>query len=207
MRRMLLFFSLLFIALPLMADESVDFVDVGELDNTVVLDIRYATTRNFTGKIIYPVARCLLRRDAALRLLRVEQKLKKQGYRLVVFDSYRPVTLQKRLWEMMPDERYVDDPTKGSPHNRGGTVDVTLADLDGIQLPMPSPYDDHSIKASRDYAEASVEALKNRALLEEAMKTEGFEAFWGEWWRFDAPGWQEYPLSDFPLRKSGGCDD
>lgn len=207
MRPFLLFFALLFFAFPLMAEEGVDFVDVGELDNTVVLDIRYATTGNFTGKIIYPVARGLLRRDAALRLLRVQQKLKKQGYRLVVFDAYRPITLQKRLWEMMPDERYVDDPSKGSPHNRGGTVDVSLADLDGNHLPMPSLYEEHSIKASRDYAEASGEALKNRALLEEAMKAEGFEAFRGEWWRFDAPDWQDYPLSDFPLRKSGGCDD
>lgn len=207
MRPILLFFALLFFAFPLMAEEGVDFVDVGELDNTVVLDIRYATTGNFTGKIIYPVARGLLRRDAALRLLRVQQKLKKQGYRLVVFDAYRPITLQKRLWEMMPDERYVDDPSKGSPHNRGGTVDVSLADLDGNHLPMPSLYEEHSIKASRDYAEASGEALKNRALLEEAMKAEGFEAFRGEWWRFDAPDWQDYPLSDFPLRKSGGCDD
>lgn len=207
MRRILFFLFLLFLSLPLAAEENIDFVDIGELDNSIFFDIRYATSNNFTGKTVYPVARCLLRRDAALRLLRVEEKLKKQGCTLIVFDCYRPLSIQKRFWEIMPDERYVADPAKGSRHNRGAAVDVALADLSGKPLPMPSGYDDFSEKAHRDYKGSSLEARKNIALLEAAMKEEGFEPFPSEWWHFDAPGWERYPVSDFPLRNNGGCDD
>ena len=206
MIRIVLFVFALFIASPLFA-EDIDFVDVGTLDNSIVLDIRYATSNNFTGKTVYPVARCLLRRDAALRLLRVEEKLKKRGYSLIVFDCYRPLSVQKRFWEILPDERYVADPAKGSRHNRGSAVDVSLADLAGNPLQMPSDFDDFSEKAHRDYTAASPEALKNSALLEAAMKEEGFDPFPTEWWHFDAPGWEGYPVSDFPLKKSGGCEE
>jgi D-alanyl-D-alanine dipeptidase len=192
---------------PVFAVQNIDFVDVGELDQHIVLDIRYATANNFTGQVIYPVARCLLRRDAALRLLKVEQNLERQGYRLIVFDCYRPLRVQKRFWEIMPDERYVADPAKGSRHNRGAAVDAGLADSSGRPLPMPSSYDDFSEKSHRGWNGASPEALKNSAILEAAMKAEGFEPFPTEWWHFDAPGWQEYPLSDFPLKKTGGCED
>ncbi|NTW56329.1 MAG: M15 family metallopeptidase [Chlorobiaceae bacterium] len=192
---------------PVYAAESIDFVDVGELEPAIVLDIRYATNNNFTGQAIYPVARCLLRRDAALRLLRVQQALSRQGYRLIVFDCYRPLTVQKRFWEIMPDERYVADPSKGSRHNRGAAVDVSLADSTGKPLLMPTSYDDFSVKAHRDWKGAAPQALRNSGVLEAAMKAEGFEPFPTEWWHFDAPGWENYPVSDFPLKKSGGCED
>ncbi|MEI6757245.1 MAG: peptidase M15 [Chlorobium sp.] len=207
MKRLVLFVVALFIVSPSLLAEDIDFVDIATLDNSIVLDIRYATSNNFTGKTVYPVARCLLRRDVALRLLRVEEKLKKRGYTLIVFDCYRPLSVQKRFWEIVPDERYVADPAKGSRHNRGSAVDLTLADLSGNPLPMPSNFDDFSEKAHRDYKGASPEALKNSALLEAAMKEEGFEPFPTEWWHFDAPGWERYPVSDFPLKKSGGCEE
>jgi D-alanyl-D-alanine dipeptidase len=201
----LLFFFL--IPFQVIAVQNIDFVDVGELEPGIILDIRYATADNFTGQVIYPVARCLLRRDAALRLLRAQQDLEKQGYRLIVFDCYRPLEVQKRFWEIMPDERYVADPSKGSRHNRGAAVDVSLADSGGKPLSMPTGYDDFSVKAHRDWKGASPEALKNSAILEAAMKAAGFEPFPTEWWHFDAPGWAEYPISDFPLKKTGGCED
>lgn len=204
MIRMIVFVFVLVIALPLNAAENKDFVDITELDSSIMLDIRYATSRNFTGKIMYPVARCLLRRDAALRLLRVEQKLRKHGYRLIIFDGYRPLSVQKKFWNIMPDERYVADPSKGSRHNRGAAVDVSLADLAGHPLPMPSDYDDFSEKAHRDYTGASPESKKNCALLEGLMKEEGFEPFLTEWWHFDAPGWEHYPVSDFSLEEFKG---
>jgi len=201
MIHLVLFFFVLVIALPLNASENRDFVDISELDGSLVLDIRYATPRNFTGKVMYPVARCLLRRDAALRLIKVEQRLRAQGCRLIIFDGYRPLSVQKKFWNILPDERYVADPAKGSRHNRGAAVDVTLADLAGNPLAMPSDYDDFSEKAHRDYAGASLEAKKNCALLEGAMKAEGFDPFPTEWWHFDAPGWERYPVSDFSLEE------
>ena len=209
MIHLVLFFFVLVIALPLNASENRDFVDISELDGSLVLDIRYATPRNFTGKVMYPVARCLLRRDAALRLIKVEQRLRAQGCRLIIFDGYRPLSVQKKFWNILPDERYVADPAKGSRHNRGAAVDVTLADLAGNPLAMPSDYDDFSEKAHRDYAGASLEAKKNCALLEAAMKAEGFDPFPTEWWHFDAPGWERYPVSDFSLEEFTGvhCDE
>ena len=209
MIHLVLFFFVLVIALPLNASENRDFVDISELDGSLVLDIRYATPRNFTGKVMYPVARCLLRRDAALRLIKVEQRLRAQGCRLIIFDGYRPLSVQKKFWNILPDERYVADPAKGSRHNRGAAVDVTLADLAGNPLAMPSDYDDFSEKAHRDYAGASLEAKKNCALLEAAMKAERFDPFPTEWWHFDAPGWERYPVSDFSLEEFTGvhCDE
>ncbi|MEI8186371.1 MAG: M15 family metallopeptidase [Chlorobiaceae bacterium] len=204
MIRLFVVFFILVIALPVNAAENKDFVDIAELDSSILLDIRYATACNFTGKAMYPVARCLLRRDAALRLLRVEQKLRKQGCRLIIFDGYRPLSVQKKFWNILPDERYVADPAKGSRHNRGAAVDVSMADLAGHPLPMPSEYDDFSLKAHRGYTGASLEAQKNCALLEAAMKEEGFDPFPTEWWHFDAPGWERYPVSDFSLEEFRG---
>jgi D-alanyl-D-alanine dipeptidase len=189
------------------AAESIDFVDVREQAPSVILDIRYATPNNFTGKSVYPVARCLLRRDAAMRLIRVQDRLQKQGYRLVVLDCYRPLSIQKRFWELMPDERYVADPVKGSRHNRGAAVDVTLADSTGRELAMPTKYDDFSEAAHRGNQKWNPEVARNSLILENAMKIEGFEPFPTEWWHYDAPGWERYPVSDFPLEKSRGCGD
>ncbi len=208
MLSLLVFFFVLVITLPLDAAENRDFVDISELDGSLILDIRYATSRNFTGKVMYPVVRCLLRRDAALRVIRVEQKLRTQGYRLIIFDGYRPLSVQKKFWNILPDERYVADPGKGSRHNRGAAVDVSLGDLAGHALAMPSDYDDFSEKAHRDYSGASGEAQRNCALLEAAMREEGFDPFPTEWWHFDAPGWERYPVSDFSLEEFKGenCD-
>ena len=204
MIRLVVFFFVLVIALPLNAAENKDFVDISELDSSFLLDIRYATSRNFTGKVMYPVARCLLRRDAALRLIRVEQKLRTQGYRLIIFDGYRPLSVQKKFWNILPDERYVADPAKGSRHNRGAAVDVSLADLAGHPLAMPSEYDDFSEKAHRDYAGASLEAQKNCARLVAALTEEGCDPFPTEGGRFDVPGWERYPVSDFSLEEFKG---
>lgn len=199
MIHMFLFLFVLVIALPVNVAQKKDFVDIGELDSSILLDLCYATKKNFTGKVMYPVARCLLRSDFTMRLLRVEQKLRTQGYRLIVFDGYCPLSVQKKFWDILPDERYVADPAKGSRHNRGAAVDVTLADLAGYPLSMPSEYHDFSVKAHRDYTGASPESQKNCALVETTMKEEGFDPFPSEWWHFDAPVWERYPLSDFQL--------
>lgn len=183
------------------------FADLADYDASIILDIRYATANNFTGKAVYPASRCLLRRDVAMRLLRVEEKLRRKGYRLIVFDCYRPLSVQKKFWAILPDERYVADPKKGSRHNRGAAVDVSLADSTGRPLEMPTGYDDFSGKAARGWTGSSAAARRNSELLASSMKEEGFEPFPSEWWHFDASGWELYPVSDFPLEKTGGCED
>jgi len=205
------FFVLLMLLLPfresIAREPDMMFADLADYDASIILDIRYATTNNFTGKKVYPAARCLLRRDVAMRLLKVQEKLRAKGYRLIVFDCYRPLSVQKHFRAIMPDYRYVADPAKGSRHNRGAAVDVSLADSTGRPLEMPSRYDEFSQKASRGWAGASATARRNSELLETAMKDEGFEPFPSEWWHFDASDWELYPVSDFPLEKTGGCEE
>jgi D-alanyl-D-alanine dipeptidase len=182
--------------------DSTGLVDVSALDPSLILDIRYATRRNFTGRTLYPVARCLLRPDVAERLMRVDERLKREGLRLVIFDCYRPLSIQRELWALVPDERYVANPAKGSRHNRAAAVDLTLADSGGAPLPMPTEYDDFTEKAHRDYQGATPDRIANREKLEEAMAAEGFEGLPTEWWHFDAPGWERYPVLDVPLTTS-----
>jgi len=176
-------------------------VDVTTLDATLILDIRYATPRNFTGRTLYPIARCLLRPDVAERLVRVHERLRQEGLRLVIFDCYRPLSIQKELWKLVPDERYVANPAKGSRHNRAAAVDLTLADSLGASLAMPTEYDEFSEKAHREWQGATAEQLANREKLEEAMQAEGFEGLPTEWWHFDAAGWERYPVLDVPLER------
>lgn len=174
-------------------------VDVLSLDPSFVLDVRYATPHNFTGRTLYPVARCLLHPDVAARLLRVHERLKRQGLGLKLFDCYRPLSIQKELWAIVPDERYVADPAKGSRHNRASAVDVTLVDRDGTELAMPTEYDDFTPRAHRDDQSGSPQARANRRTLEEAMTREGFLPLPTEWWHFDAPDWKEHAILDVPL--------
>jgi beta-N-acetylhexosaminidase/D-alanyl-D-alanine dipeptidase len=187
--------------------QSVGLVEPTRLDNGLVLDIRYATANNFTGRQVYPSARCYLREDIARRLVRVQTLLKRKGLGLKVYDCYRPFSVQEQFWKIMPDERYVMQPTrdedgrmvKSSRHNRGAAVDVTLVDTQGRELPMPTEYDDFTDKAHRGSPASSVEAHKNSDILERAMVSQGFEPLPTEWWHFDGPGWQGFPPLDLPL--------
>ena len=174
----------------------------------VVVDMRYATADNFAKVAVYPVAKCLLRRDAARRLARAQAALEERGYRLKVWDCYRPFSIQKRFWELVPDARYVAEPVvdrdgkpvTGSKHNRGAAVDVTLVDRTGAPLEMPTAHDDFSPRAHRGGKGWSAAARANAAILDEALFAQGFEPLATEWWHYDAPGWKAYPLSDEPIR-------
>jgi len=183
----------------------VELVDVAALDPTIRFDLRYAGPDNFTGVAVYPAARCLLRRDAADRLVRVQRRLQADGLGLLLWDCYRPFSVQERFWALVPDERYVARPERrggrpvaGSKHNRGAAVDVTLVDARGRPLAMPTRFDDFSARAHRG-APAPPAARANAARLEAAMVAEGFAPFPTEWWHFDAPGWGRDPLLDVPL--------
>ncbi len=174
-------------------------VDIQKIDPSIRIDIRYATEDNFTKETLYPEARCLLRKEVAEKLSRVQKGLTARGLGLKIFDGYRPLSVQKKMWAIMPVEGYVADPAKGSNHNRGAAVDLTLVDSSGRALPMPSAYDEFSERSNRNYRGASKEALENRRILQEEMEKEGFAGLSTEWWHFDDPEAKKYPVLDLPF--------
>ena len=174
-------------------------VDATTIVPQLRLDIHYATTDNFTHDKLYAHARCLLHDAVARRLADVQRELRARGLGLVVYDCYRPLSVQKRMWALVPDERYVADPAKGSRHNRGAAVDLALVDKRGRGLPMPSAYDEFSERAHRDFAGGTDVERANRALLQDVMQRHGFVGLPTEWWHFDAAEWQTYPIADEPL--------
>jgi zinc D-Ala-D-Ala dipeptidase len=178
-----------------------DLVDVWKLDTTIILDIRYATTNNFTGKQVYDEAKFFLRTEPAQKILEVQKELKSLGLSLKIFDGYRPLSVQKKFWEILPDERYVANPEKGSRHNRGAAVDLTLIDKDGNEISMPTPYDDFTEKASRNYMDLSSQIIINRKFLEDLMIKYGFEGLPTEWWHFDFKGWEKYEVLDVDFKE------
>jgi len=173
-------------------------VNVQETIPDVVVDMRYATSENFLRQPLYHSSRCLLRPAVADRLARVAGRLRGQGLRLVVWDCYRPLRVQRKMWAMVPDERYVADPEKGSNHNRGAAVDVTLAEPSGRPLQMPTAHDDFTRAAHAD-APAPDVARFNREKLRKAMMAEGFVPLATEWWHFATPDATEYDVIDEPL--------
>lgn len=174
-------------------------MDLAAVDPDLRLDIRYATDDNFLGRAVYEAPRCLLVPDAARLLIEAERALRAQGYRLVVWDCYRPRSVQYEMWKILPDPTYVADPERGSRHNRGAAVDVGLLAADGSPVPLPTGHDDFSPRAHRDAANLPPEAIGNRERLERAMGEAGWIPLASEWWHFDAPGWEGYPLRDDPL--------
>ncbi len=173
-------------------------VDLAEFDPRIVIDIRYATSDNFVGRPLYPDDRCLLRRSTARALSRVQDRLARRGLGLKVYDGFRPLAVQRQMWAIMPDARYVADPATGSRHNRGAAVDVTLVDRRGRELDMPTAYDDFTEAAHRDYTGGTEAARGHRDLLAAVMAAEGFTGLPTEWWHFDGPGWEAIPLLDIP---------
>lgn len=171
-------------------------IDISLVNPNIILDIRYATENNFLQKKLYPVERCVLRGEAARKLSEVQKYLETKGLGLKVFDCYRPLSVQREMWQVKPDSRYVANPARGSRHNRGAAVDLTLVDSNGNQLEMPTDFDDFTEKAHRNYQGGSAEARENSQLLEEAMKRSGFIPLATEWWHFDAPNWQNYAILD-----------
>jgi D-alanyl-D-alanine dipeptidase len=169
-----------------------ELVDIQSVNPSIVIDMRYATENNFTGHKVYSAAVCYALPMVAEKLSRIQTQLENQGLGLKVYDCFRPKSAQKKFWELVPDERYVANPAKGSRHTRGTTVDLTLVDKAGKELEMPSAFDDFSEKAHRNYMECSKEAIQNRELLERMMVNEGFEPLPTEWWHFDLIGWRSH---------------
>ena len=174
-------------------------IELIKLDPTIKLDIRYATDDNFIGRKVYPEARAFLQKPAAKAVARVHQKLRKRGLGLVIFDGYRPWTITKLFWEVTPEEKrkFVANPEKGSKHNRGCAVDLSIFDLKtGALLPMPSAYDEFTERASPNYTGGTAEETRNRELLRNLMEDEGFTVNPNEWWHFDYKNWEDYAIYD-----------
>ena len=174
-------------------------VELTSLDNTIRLDIRYATADNFVGRPVYPEPRAFLQRPAAEALVRVNRRLEKEGLGLVIFDGYRPWTITKLFWDVVSEDkrRFVADPAKGSKHNRGCAVDLSIYDRKtGELIPMPSGYDEFTERASPNYQGGTDEERANREMLRTLMEAEGFTVNPNEWWHFDYRDWQEYAIHD-----------
>lgn len=183
-----------------------DLVELIKLDPTIHLDIRNATKNNFTGRPVYKEARAFLQRPAAEALMRVNNTLRKQGYGLVVFDGYRPWAVTKVFWEITPEDKhiFVADPSKGSRHNRGCAVDLSMYDLKtGAQVEMPSAYDEMTERSHINYQCATPEARRLRDLLRTAMEAEGFAVYEPEWWHYDYKDWREYPILNLSFKEIG----
>jgi D-alanyl-D-alanine dipeptidase len=175
----------------------VDLVELASLDPTIRLDIRYATSDNFLSSPVYEAARAFLQRPAAEALVQAHRALREKGYGLLVHDAYRPWWVTKLFWEATPKEKreFVADPAKGSRHNRGCAVDLTLYRLeDGRAVEMPSLYDEMTGRAYPGYAGGTADERAHRDLLRSAMEREGFTVFEFEWWHFDYRDWREYPI-------------
>lgn len=176
-----------------------DIVDLLSLDSTFVLDIRYATENNFTKKKLYPAAKAKLRREAAESLVSIQRELRTMNLGLKIYDGYRPLAIQWKLWEIVPNEDFVANPKKGSKHNRGAAVDLTIIDASGNELEMPTGYDDFTERASQGFMDLSETAIKNRALLKDVMTRHGFQIIKSEWWHYDFRGWEQFDIMDEPL--------
>jgi D-alanyl-D-alanine dipeptidase len=180
-------------------------IELIKLDPTIKLDIRYATDDNFVGRKVYPEARAFLQKPAAKAVVSVHKKLKKQGLGLVIFDGYRPWAITKLFWEVTPEDKrkFVANPEKGSKHNRGCAVDLSIFDLKtGALLPMPSGYDEFTERASPNYSGGTAEETRNRELLRKLMEDEGFTVNPNEWWHFDYKNWEDYAIYDISFAEA-----
>jgi D-alanyl-D-alanine dipeptidase len=183
-----------------------DLVELVKLDPSIKLDVRYATENNFAGRAVYAEARAFLQRPAAEALARVNRALREKGYGLTVFDGYRPWSVTKLFWEITPADKkqFVADPAKGSRHNRGCAVDLTLHDLKtGRQVSMPGEYDEMSERSHINYSGGTAEQRRLRDLLRAAMEAEGFAPYEPEWWHYDYKDWRQYPILNIGFDETG----
>lgn len=177
--------------------DTTQWTELIHLAPTIELEIRYATTDNFMEQVIYDCARCFYRPEVAQALADIQQELALRGLGLKMYDCYRPRPYQQRLWDVMPDARYVARPERGSVHSRGAAADLTLINLDtGVELDMGTPYDFFGERAYTTTTDLPAEVLQNRAILQDVMQRRGFATIRTEWWHFNFTG-PRYELSDW----------
>lgn len=161
------------------------FVNLKDYSDNFVYDMKYATEDNFLKAKVYDCAECFLRFKTVKALVKANTKFIKKGYHIKIYDCYRPLDIQKRMWKIVSNPEYVADPAKGSIHNRGGAVDITLVDADGKELDMGTSFDFFGPEASHYFDNLSDEVKQNRALLKRIMKKSNFNSFDSEWWHYN----------------------
>lgn len=175
------------------ADE--DFVKILDWIPTARQQLFYATSQNFTGQAIYDFEDAYLRYGTLKKLKAVSEDLAELGLYLKIWDGFRPVSAQFKLWEIYPNSTYVANPNVGfSSHSRGNTVDLTLVDENGAELEMPTEFDDFSAKADRDYSDCTETEANNAKILEILMEKHGFTGYFGEWWHYSDT--EKYPVEE-----------
>lgn len=177
-----------------------------DIDEDFIIDLKYATEDNFTGKKIYNSSECYIDRHTAEILIKARDIFKKDGYRVKVFDAYRPISAQAKFWEVLPDDNLVARPpdmskiTKFRPtHMNGLCVDVTLTDMEGNEIEMPTAFDDLTEKASLAYPGHTETGRKNGEYLKQVMESVGFLAYDGEWWHFYDVSTEPTPFMDYQI--------
>lgn len=189
------------LTMPELSDSS--FVPVTDYIPEMLVELKYASQDNFTGQTIYEFEDAFARFGTVKKLVEVQESLHEVGLGLKIWDAFRPAAAQFRLWEVCPDDTYVADPRKGySNHSRGNAVDVTLVDLEGREVEMPTQFDDFSGKADRNYADCTETAADNARLLQDVMQKHGFVPYYGEWWHFADE--EKYPVEEVfePVRRT-----
>ena len=161
------------------------FVNLKHYSQDFVYDMKYATADNFLKTKVYDCAECFLRLKTVNALIDANKKFLEKGYKIKIFDCYRPLDIQKKMWKIVSNPKYVADPAKGSIHNRGGAVDITLIDSLGKELDMGTPFDFFGIEASHNYPNVSDNVKQNRILLKTIMTSSGFNSFDSEWWHYN----------------------
>ena len=161
------------------------FVNLKDYSADFVYDMKYATTDNFLNAKVYDCAECFLRLKTVKALIKANKEFIRKGYRIQLFDCYRPLDIQKRMWQIVSNPEYVADPAKGSIHNRGGAVDITLVDSKGVALDMGTPFDFFGAEAGHNYQNLSNEVKQNRVFLKQIMQENGFVSFDSEWWHYN----------------------
>lgn len=188
------------VTFPVVNDSS--FVNLKAYSQDFVLDMKYATADNFLKAQVYDCAECYLRYKTVKSLLEANERFLKKGFRIKIYDCYRPLDIQKRMWAIVSNPEYVADPKKGSIHNRGGAVDITLVDKKGKELDMGTAFDHFGIEASHEYSNLSEEVIANRKLLKKMMLKSGFKSFDSEWWHYNIKNAKLERVSNFKWK----CD-
>ncbi len=173
------------------------FVNISDYSKDFILDMKYATADNFLKAKVYDCAACYLRLKTVKALLQANAAFMEKGYRIKLFDCYRPLAIQKKMWAIVPNPDYVANPAKGSIHNRGGAVDITLVDLSGAEMDMGTAFDFFGAEASHKYRKLPRNVRKNRRFLRKIMEENGFKALQTEWWHYNLDQAEADPVSDF----------
>ena len=198
----LFFFICFFVSYFSYSQTDTTFVNLKDYSSEFVFDMKYATDSNFLKEKVYDCGECYLRLKTINSLIEANKKFIKKGYKIKLFDCYRPLDIQKKMWTIVSNPKYVANPEKGSIHNRGGAVDLTLVDKDGNELDMGTQFDHFGVEAAHSYENLTEIQKKNRKLLRKIMTKSNFQLFESEWWHYNLNDSKKDPLSNFKWK----CD-